>query len=422
MGDSVKYSNTTNCTERNSVEETVSHDDGALFVPNAETLENGVIDFGEEIETRHTQYSDDENLVEYENEMYDMFGDMEISNEIPTQYQFEEDKSGDEDGVLDNSDNELPNISPLKPRSKVGKIISPVKTYKQTCPKQLNDSPSESEKQDSISQSDSENEVFLNVPHILSPSTCNTTPSDDHSTYDSKPINSDTASHISDLSSSTNRQKPKKFGKVKLDEGHMSCAPVDIVEEIPWGIDGDHIYKIKCSEDDWISKYEEGRYFVQKDSSCTDLVGKHKLGKCLGSFICKRGDYLKLTSKDVVNMIDFRRIDKDQYVCACCGYIAHCDYCGCIKAVEYNRASSTLKYYHQGEHISGVKPNVREHREALNKLPFPITAYTKPMKYMKDVMYHYIDKEDYNTGFDVSKVLSQADVISEIKKLRKNPE
>ena len=37
--------------------------------------------------------------------MYDMFGDMEISNEIADEYQFEEDKSGDEDGVLDNSDN-----------------------------------------------------------------------------------------------------------------------------------------------------------------------------------------------------------------------------------------------------------------------------------------------------------------------------
>ena len=65
VGDSVKYSNMTNCTERNSVEETISDDDGALFVPNAETLENGVIDFSEEIETRHMQYSDDENLVEY---------------------------------------------------------------------------------------------------------------------------------------------------------------------------------------------------------------------------------------------------------------------------------------------------------------------------------------------------------------------
>ena len=145
--------------------------------------------------------------------MYDMFGDMEISNEIPTQYQFEEDKSGDEDGVLDNSDNELPNISPLKPHSKAGKIISPVKTYKRTCPKQLNDSPSESEKQDSISQSDSENEVFLNVPHISSPSTCNTTPSDDHLMYDSEPIDSDTASRISDSSSSTNQKKQRNLEK-----------------------------------------------------------------------------------------------------------------------------------------------------------------------------------------------------------------
>ena len=202
----------------------------------------------------------------------------------------------------------------------------------------------------------------------------------------------------------------------------MSHALVDIIEEIPWGIDGDHIYKIKCSEDEWISKYEDGRYFFLKDSSHTDLVGKHKFGKCLGSFICKRGDCPKLTSEDVGNTIDFRRIDKDQYVCTCCGYIAHRDYCGCIKAVEYDRASSILTYYHQGKHICGVKPNVREHRKALNKLPFPITAYTKLTKYMKNVMYHYIDKEDYNTGFEVSKALSQADVISEIKKLRKNPE
>ena len=347
------------------------------------------MDFGEDIETRQMQYSDDENLGEYQNEMYYMFGDIEISNKIPTQYQFEEDKSGDEDGVLDNSDNELPNVSPLKSHQKAKKFVFPVKTYKQTSAKQLNKSPSGSEKQDSISQLDSENEVFLNVPHISSPSTCNKTPSDDHSTYDSEPINSDTAFRISDSSSSTNHQKPKKFEKVKLDEACMVRAPVDMVEEIPWGIDGDHIYKIKCSEDEWISKYEDGRYFFLKDSSRTDLVGKHKFGKCLGSFICKHQDCPKLTSENVVNMIDFRRIDKDQYVCASCGYITHRDYCGCIKAVEYDRASSTLTYY-QGEHICGVKPNVRECRKALNKLPFPITVYTKPTKYMKDVMYHYI--------------------------------
>ena len=155
----------------------------------------------------------------------------------------------------------------------------------------MNKSPSGSKKEHSINltQSDSENEVFTNLTHISSPSTCNTTPSDDHLTYDSEPINSDTASHISDSSSSTNWQNPKKFEKIKLDEARMVRAPVDMVEEIPWGIDGDHIYKIKCSKDEWISKYEDGRLFFLKDSSRKDLVGKHKFGKCLGSFICKWG-------------------------------------------------------------------------------------------------------------------------------------
>ena len=59
---------------------------------------------------------------------------------------------------------------------------------------------------------------------------------------------------------------------------------------------------------------------------------------------------------------------------------------------------------------------------ALNKLSIPITAYTKPMKYMKECMYLYIKKGEYNAGFDVSNALSQADVIAEIKKMRKNPD
>ena len=86
VGDGVKSSNTTDCTERNCVKETVSDDDGTLFVPNAETLKNGVIDFGEDIETQQTQYSDDKTWSNIQNEMYDMFGDMGISNEIPTKY------------------------------------------------------------------------------------------------------------------------------------------------------------------------------------------------------------------------------------------------------------------------------------------------------------------------------------------------
>ena len=52
-------------------------------------------------------------------------------------------------------------------------------------------------------------------------------------TYDSEPVSSDNTSFLSDSSSSTSRQKPRKFEKVKIDEERMRRAPVKIVEEVP---------------------------------------------------------------------------------------------------------------------------------------------------------------------------------------------
>ena len=67
-----------------------------------------------------------------------------------------------------------------------------------------------------------------------------------HQDYDdSEPLNSDSASFLSDSSSSTYRNKPRKYEKVRIDEKRMERAPVYIVDELPWGPNGDNIYKIK---------------------------------------------------------------------------------------------------------------------------------------------------------------------------------
>ena len=34
---------------------------------------------------------------------------------------------------------------------------------------------------------------------------------------------------------------------------------MEVVDVIPWDISGDHIYKIECTEEDWTTKYEDGR-------------------------------------------------------------------------------------------------------------------------------------------------------------------
>ena len=194
-----------------------------------------------------------------------------------------------------------------------------------------------------------------------------------------------------------------------------------IVEEVPWDLSGDCVYKIKCTEENWIKKYEDGRWFYLQNSTHNGLRGHRKTGKCFGSFICQRGNCPKLTTKDIVNTIDFHWVGKDSYVCTCCGHPAECIYCGAIKAVEFDQSTETLTYQHQGDHICQAKPNVRQHRKILDTMPIPITGYTKPTKYMEQCMYHYIDQEDYDAGFNVSESLCIDDVVAQVKKMRKHP-
>ena len=106
-------------------------------------------------------------------------------------------------------------------------------------------------------------------------------------------VNSDSnsTSFFSDSSShSVSHTKPWKFEKVKLNLAIMDKAPVKIVEEIPWNINGNIIYKIKCTEKNYIDKYQDGHWFTLRNSSRNDLNGNRSTGKCQGSYICKNPD------------------------------------------------------------------------------------------------------------------------------------
>ena len=58
----------------------ISQDDGTVFVPNAETFKNGVMDFHADIQIGDMEYSDAKNWA---NMKMTCFGDMDISNKIP---------------------------------------------------------------------------------------------------------------------------------------------------------------------------------------------------------------------------------------------------------------------------------------------------------------------------------------------------
>ena len=80
-----------------------------------------------------------------------------------------------------------------------------------------------------------------------------------------------------------------------------------------------------------------------------------------------------------------------------------------------------LTYYHEGTHICNLKPNVAERRKALERMPLPLTGTSKPLQYQKDSIQFHMDNGNIEEAFDVVKAVSHADVVHEIKKLRKYP-
>ena len=54
-------------------------------------------------------------------------------------------------------------------------------------------------------------------------------------------------------------------------------------------------------------------------------------------------------------------------------------------------------------------------------MPLPLTGTSKPLCYQKDGMQFHMDNGNIEEALHVAKVVSHADVVHEIKKLRKYP-
>ena len=122
---------------RVDVNNPTSDQDGSMLLPNAETLENGVQDFNTDIQVPETEYEEGEDDPT-EDEVYDMFADLDFSENVQDQFDFAENYSCDEDAVLDNSGDEQENITPLKPRQKKKVQVIKRDGVKSTAKKELN--------------------------------------------------------------------------------------------------------------------------------------------------------------------------------------------------------------------------------------------------------------------------------------------
>ena len=186
-----------------------------------------------------------------EDKVYDMFANLELSQNVQDQFHFAEHYSCDEDAVLDNSGDKQENVTPLKPQLKKKVQILKTDGIKSTARKELNPPRSSSpydihidltnsniqpscvnELIPETSQHSVDTEIDLtgkpkkfcqpknpNVLINLTASASNA--SQQVLTYDSEPLSSNNTSFLNDSSSSTSCNKPCKFEKVKIDEEGM---------------------------------------------------------------------------------------------------------------------------------------------------------------------------------------------------------
>ena len=129
----------------------------------------------------------------------------------------------------------------------------------------------------------------------------------------------------------------------------------ECVDELPHDIDGFKLYKIKCSQQEWVEKSKDLWHFKMNTSRRKDLIGTRKVGRCQGSLYCMSAQCpFKCSAEGTPNMTNFQNVSGHK-VCFSCGSIATRKWFGAQKLTEYCRESHTLTVYHVGVHKCHLK-------------------------------------------------------------------
>ena len=192
------------------------------------------------------------------------------------------------------------------------------------------------------------------------------------------------------------------------------------VEEVPWDIDGNVILKLKCEEHFWIDNVPDGCWWKVVQSSRKDLQGERKFATCMGSYICNNPQCPKYTTEKVKNLIDFKCGPKGSYTCKICGYYVAREYCGALKAVEYEESSGYITIYHTGTHKCHIKPHKSNQlkftcRELLNR-----DLHKTPRELKYDLIGYYLNEGDIDKAYEVAQKMDDESIIEKLRHLGKS--
>ena len=102
----------------------------------------------------------------------------------------------------------------------------------------------------------------------------------------------------------------------------------ECVDELPHDIDGLKLYKIKCSQQEWVEKSKDLHHFKMNTSRRKDLIGTRKVGRCQGSLYCMSAQCpFKCSAEGTPNTTNFQNVSRHK-VCFSCRSIATRKWCG----------------------------------------------------------------------------------------------
>ena len=212
----------------------------------------------------------------------------------------------------------------------------------------------------------------------------------------------------------TARPKEPKWMKKRVSREKCLAMDIEMVDVIPWDVDGDRRFQIFAGPNEWIDKSKDGRWYKMNSSRLKGFNGFRKTGWCQGSILCMNIGCPKLQTEGVVNCTDFKK-EYGCHVCKCCGFFAVQKYCGCYKAIEYNKETKEVSVWYIGEHICTPKPDTQKMKNYFDTLPFKSSMRLTHSELRNDCMRFFLSTGQVDKAMEVALMLKDPHLIEKMR-------
>ena len=216
--------------------------------------------------------------------------------------------------------------------------------------------------------------------------------------------------------------KGMKYTKTMINRYRYIATDIEKVEKLPWDVDGEHCFQMKCTKDQWVDKSKDGWWFNMHTSSRKGFHGKQKMGQCIGSLLCLNPQCPKLRMEGICNSNpqEFGQ-EKIGRVCKCCGYYTKHFHCGALKNTEYDYETGTLTVWYEGKHNCIVKPDLETKENFLWNLPLDETLRATPRELKIDLIKMYLAEDNINKAVEISRLMDDNTIIEKMRYMTAAP-